>query len=160
MAHYKDMTVCSYFDASAWLCRLIAVGWIEQSKPFEKGQSDGAIIERIHSLREDFNKAFPSLSFRGHHSCSICMIHQPSRALLDHSNVNLFVPHRGFVFVAPARIDHYIEIHQYLPPASFVASLFACPSPLSPAYREAIRASNRGVEAPIFVQTQIDASRL
>jgi hypothetical protein len=69
---------------------------------------------------------------------------------LDNSHINLFIPHRGFVFVAPGRVDHYIEVHQYLPPESFIDALLTCPSPLSVEYRDAIRASNRGVDAPLF----------
>ena len=153
MAYYKDFSVCDYSDRDTWLCRLMAIGWIEQGKPFEKGRVDTAVLVRIQSLRDEFSTAFPSFNFRGLHTCSICKIHNPSHAPLDGSNVNLYIPHRGFVFVAPARVDHYIEVHKYLPPESFLESLLACPSPLSPEYRELIQASNRGFDAPLFTQT-------
>ncbi len=54
------------------------------------------------------------------------------------------------MFVAPARVDHYMQEHAYLPPESFIEALLACPSPLAAEYRDAIRASNRGVDAPLW----------
>jgi hypothetical protein len=144
MTYYKDFTPCTYVDANDWLCRLMAIGWIERGKRFPKGHSASLSVERIHLLREEFGRAFPSISFRGLHDCSLCM------ARLDQSHINLYIPHRGFVFVTPARVDHYIQEHQYLPPESFIEALLNCPSPLSEDYRIAIRASNRGIDAPLF----------
>lgn len=150
MAYYKDFTVCAYFDSSEWLCRLMAIGWLEQGKPYSKGSTDSKVVDRIHLLREEFKEAFSSVKFRGLHSCSLCPAIYADSALLDYSHINLFIPHRGFVFVAPGRVDHYIEMHHYRPPESFIDSLLACPSPFSSEYRDAIAASNRGVDAPIF----------
>jgi hypothetical protein len=150
MAYYKDFTPCTYFQESDWLCRLMAIGWLEGGKPFLKGRTDSLAIERIHVLRGEFRTAFPSIVFRGLHACSLCCVGNAGGATLDQSHINLFIPHRGFVFVAPARVDHYIQEHGYLPPESFVEALLACPSPLSPEYRSAIQASNRGVDAPLF----------
>jgi hypothetical protein len=150
MAYYKDFTPCTYFDESSWLCRLMAIGWLEQGKPFPKGLTDNVAVERIHVLRDEFRTAFPSIVFRGLHDCSLCAARNAAGATLDQSHINLFIPYRGFVFVAPARVDHYIHAHEYLPPESFVEALLVCPSPLSAEYRSAIQASNRGVDAPLF----------
>jgi len=128
----------------------MAVGWLEQGRPFPKGMAEDRVAERIRLLREEFYEAFPSWSPRGLHACSICLALRDGSAILDRSHINLFVPHRGFVFVAPGRVDHYIEAHQYLPPESFIDAVLACPSPLGAEYRDAIRASNRGVDAPLF----------
>ena len=116
MAYYKDFTPCTYFEESRWLCRLMAIGWIERGKPFPKGRTDNAVIERIHMLRDEFRAAFPSIVFRGLHTCSLCAACNAGGATLDQSHINLFIPHCGFLFVAPARIDHYIQAHDYLPP--------------------------------------------
>lgn len=151
MAYYQDFTVCEYFPKEEWLCRLMAVGWIEAGKRFETGAVHRVVIEKLLELRNEFAQTFSALSFRGWHSCSICEATNPTQALLSESNVNLFIPHRGFVFVAPGRIDHYIEAHGYQPPESFIDSVLACPSPSSTAYRELITAANRGVEPPLYV---------
>jgi hypothetical protein len=82
MAYSKDFTVCTYFDTGAWLCRLVAIGWIEHGKPFETGPEDSALVERIGVLREAFSATFPSLLFRGLHDCSICAVKSPSGATL------------------------------------------------------------------------------
>jgi hypothetical protein len=146
--YYKDFTVCDYFRADDWLCRLIAVGWLEYGKPYDTGDVNRNVIAKVRDLRPEFAQVVPL--FRGLHSCSICERAGDGRALLEGSHVNLFIPHQGFVFVAPGRVDHYIEAHRYLPPESFMASLLKCPSPLSVEYREAMRAANRGDDAPIF----------
>ncbi len=150
MAYYKDFTVCNYFPREDWLCRLIAVGWIERGKPFATGVVQAAVSEKLRELRKEFSQALSRYAFRGLHSCSICEAATPSHALLDESHVNLFIPHRGFVFVAPGRIDHYIEVHGYQPPDSFMDSVLECPSPFSAAYRQLLAAANRGVEAPFY----------
>ncbi len=150
MMYYKDFTECTYFNGGEWLCRLMAVGWIENGKPFPKGPTDKQVIERIQALSEQFYDAFPSISFRGLHDCSVCVAAHDHRGTLEKSHINLFIPHRGFVFVVPGRVDHYINAHQYLPPESFIEALIVCPNPHSAEYRDAIQASNRGVDAPIF----------
>lgn len=149
--YYKDFTICDYFRNDTWLCRLIAVGWLEHGKPYDTGDVSQDVLSRLRELREEFDKAlFPSTTFRGLHQCSICESTGHARALLDGSHVNLFIPHQGFVFVAPGRVDHYIEVHGYLPPESFALSVLQCHSPLSPEYRKAMKAANRGCDAPMF----------
>jgi hypothetical protein len=150
MTYYKDLTVCGYFPASAWHCRLIAVGWIEYAEPFEKGAVPARVVEKLQALRQDFSETFRSILFRGLHSCSICEPSGDARDYLADSHVNLFIPHQGFVFVAPGRVDHYIEAHGYQPPESFVTSVLECPPPSSAEFRELIRVANRGVEAPLY----------
>jgi hypothetical protein len=58
------------------------------------------------------------------------------------------VPGNQVVFVAPGRVDHYISKHRYLPPAEFIAAVWACPNPCSPEYRKVLRAANADVEPP------------
>jgi hypothetical protein len=91
----------------------------------------------------------------GWHTCSICMANGlRSQALLASSHTTIFVPGDGIVFIAPGAVDHYIEVHSYLPPADFVDAVFACPDLGSPEYRQALRAANGGVEAPLWHRTQ------
>jgi hypothetical protein len=150
MAYYKDFTVCGYFSGGDWLCRLIAVGWVEQGRSFETGHVVAEVTEKLQVLREEFEQTFRRILFRGLHNCSICKVSSPDRALLDRSHVNLFIPYRGFVFVAPGRIDHYIETHGYRPPESFMDAVLACPPPSGADYRELLTTANRGVKPPIY----------
>ena len=152
MAHYQDFTVCDYLSKpwEKWLCRLMAIGWIEHGYPFDKGPVDAAVVEKLRALRAGFADAFPERRCRGLHDCSICERVDRAHARLEGSHVNLFIPHRGFVFLAPGRIDHHIEAHGYRPPESFSDAVMACPSPSSDKFRELLRLSNRGVDAPLY----------
>lgn len=152
MTYYADFTVCDYFPSGEWLCRLIAVGWIEHGRPFETGEVRSDLSSRIRKLREELRHLLPEEAFRGLHDCSICRASRAEPSQLEGSDVNLFIPHRGFIFVAPGRVDHYIDHHGYLPPESFIDSVVACPSPSSDAYRDLLSAANRGVEAPFFLE--------
>ena len=149
MTYFQDMTVCSYFRAPApseWACRLMAIGWLESGHEFPTGSIDPRFLKKLASLRYEFGSTFPAISFRGLHVCSFCKDNVP----LSDSHINLFVPSIGFVYVAPARIDHYIEAHQYAPPEHFVDAVIQCPSPTSVEYRTSMSAANRGYDAPLF----------
>lgn len=146
--YVRDFTVHPW-SGGDWLCRLIAVGWIEAWKPFDKGPVDRGVVARLRALRESFETRFRDFQFRGGHHCSLCRKLDPGVEPLRDSHVNLLVPHRGFVFLAPGRVDHYVETHGYRPPDSFVEAVLACPLPTEPAFREALRAANRGVDAPL-----------
>ena len=143
MAYFKDFTVCEYFQpCDEWLFRPIAIGWIERGKPYTRGENPPEIFTKLDNLRKE-SIASLHTTFRGLHCCSICERAEP----LECSHVNLFIPHEGMVFLAPGRIDHFMEQHQYAPPESFVLAVMQCPLPGTEAYREKIRIANRGVDA-------------
>ena len=147
MTYYKDFTECDYCCNYDFACRLMAVGWVEQGFSFEKGLVPNNFLEVLRALREGFdNKWLHGTVFRGLHNCSLC------GELLYGSHLNLYIPHRGFMFVAPGGIDHYIEVHGYSPPESFIEAVYRCPDPSSPNYRKAVRASNRGYDAPYLFE--------
>jgi hypothetical protein len=51
---------------------------------------------------------------------------------------DLYVPGQGVVFVAPSLIAHYIDAHEYAPPAAFQDAVEACPPMRSVAYLRAL----------------------
>jgi hypothetical protein len=53
--------------------------------------------------------------------------------------VNLFVPGRACVYVAPSLIAHYIQAHRYSPPKEFVEAVLRCPETHSEEYVHARR---------------------
>lgn len=128
----------------------MAVGWIEASKPYEKGNVHSDLIKKIKTLNKQFGEAFPAIQFRGQHQCTLCAAKDSQVEYLNESHVNLVIPYKGFVFVAPGRIDHYIKTHGYLPPESFIDAVLQCHSPLSNDYRKQIKKANRGYDAPLF----------
>jgi hypothetical protein len=127
----------------------MAIGWIEHSKSYPVGEVDASLISKVNLLRADFRKAFPHEVFRGLHRCSLCVAARHTEATLEDSHINLFIPLGGFVFVAPGRIDHHMEVHRYLPPESFIGAVMNCPSPLADEYFQALKAANRGFDAPL-----------
>jgi hypothetical protein len=153
VTYFKDMTVCTYFDRagqSEWACRLMAIGWLEKTRDYTKGEADVALLETLKSLRVTFNAQFPGIRFRGLHICSLCAPGEDGERGLSESHINLFIPTRGFVYVAPGRIDHYIEAHGYAPPESFVGAVMDCPAPASEEFRALMAVANRNIDAPIF----------
>jgi hypothetical protein len=149
------MTVCTYFDRggpSEWLCRLMAIGWLEKGREYNKGGVGAEIVEKLKSLSQAFVGTFPSVIYRGLHTCTLCPIPTVGYDSLPGSDINLFIPTRGFVYVAPGRIDHYIEVHGYSPPEGFAEAVLTCPNPRSSEYRKRMAESNRGYDAPIFFE--------
>jgi hypothetical protein len=52
---------------------------------------------------------------------------------------NLFVPADDCVFVTPSLIAHYIDAHDYAPPAEFQQAVMNCPAMRSVAYLKMLR---------------------
>lgn len=87
----------------------------------------------------------------GYHYCNLgqCLGFdseaQPTAELLcndfvirDRCSNDIVVPGKNEIYIAPALILHYIRCHRYLPPASFVKAVLACPDPESPEYMSTI----------------------
>jgi hypothetical protein len=51
---------------------------------------------------------------------------------------NLYIPDEGCVYVAPSMIAHYVDVHNYEPPAAFWAAVMNCPEMDSETYRQAL----------------------
>ena len=155
MTYYQDFTPCRYFDGnmgrSDWACRLIAIGWLEHPHAFTVGEVSSAVLEKLSQLLDDFVAAnFFGTTFRGLQMCSLCAASGAPSKVMGTSFINLFIPHGGFVFVAPGGIHHYLSSHSYSPPEAFVSAVMGCPSPLTDEYRHIVRAANRGFEAPLY----------
>jgi len=151
MTYFHDLTLIRYHDgphrADDWQCPLFAVGWLERAHPFSPGPCPPGITEKVAELRDRFRGAFPAYSFRELHACSMC---GGTDALLRESHINLFIPGDDVVYLVPGRIDHYIAVHAYAPPAAFIDALMRCPDPASDDYRAALFRLNRGQVPPLF----------
>jgi len=149
MTHFVDLSVCCYhsgaYASNEWRCPLLAVGWIETGHKFPIGLSPEWLLRKIADMRHSMSTTFISQKFRGLHQCSIC----PGKDFLQDSHINLFVPGNGCVYLAPGRIDHYIELHKYRPPSEFIDALAICPDPTQSDYFSALRASNNSEMPPL-----------
>jgi hypothetical protein len=139
MAWYEDLTPCYYFGPdSQRKLKLIAVGWLEGSRPFPTGILQRDFIDQLIYL---FAVQWHLLIVPGRHSCSICDPTAAANALakipelnfvhgfynVSLGSANLLVPGDRKIFVAPSLILHYIHTHRYEPPAEFREAVLACP---------------------------------
>ena len=148
---FRDLEPCTYSSGSAchdasWSCPLRAIGWLEF--PFvlyTRGRVSPGVLDRLSELR-DRCRLFSNATFRGWHTCSLC---RRSSDALEDSSCNLFVPGDGAVFIAPGRVDHYVQKHHYRPPTPFLDALDRCPDPWSPEYLDALRIAHGGAPLPL-----------
>lgn len=127
MAWFEDLQACTYFRGDC--SRLLAVGWLEQGRPYSRGRCTPAFTARLEAL---LKAPWEPESFIGPHYCDFC----PPRVASGYAN--LFVPAADAVFVAPELVAHYIARHGYRPPDQFVSAVLACPPMGSPEYLAAV----------------------
>jgi len=152
--HFEDLKACRYgegpFDPKNWCVPLLAIGWLEYPRPFIQGDAPQGLPLRVRTLNSQAAEEFFLFTFLGLHDCSICAANGLGSVTLPDSYSNLFIPGSNVVFVAPGRVDHYIDVHSYLPPKQFIDAVFNCPDPRSPEFREAIFVANASVEVPLW----------
>ena len=125
MTHFDDLDRCSYFGDD-FTDSLIAVGWLDCDKPFDRGSVEQAVYDRLIELARD---PWQPMVFGGVHQCDICQYDGPMAA------DNLFVPDGRSIFVCPSLITHYIAAHSYVPPKVFVDAILECPDTRSMDYK-------------------------
>jgi len=158
MSYFSDLDLCRYhrgaLDTESWHCSLVAIGWLERDSEYSRGVgTTGEFIEQLEFLRQGFESEFSAHSFRGFHECTLCEVNAEKSNLLINSHVNLLIPSKNCVYVAPGRVDHYIEDHGYLPPLEFVNAVMACPDPREPEYDQNLKKANGGHEPPFQRKT-------
>jgi hypothetical protein len=111
----------------------IAVGWLHPDHDFSRGETPPeflAKLKRLVATRSDSIKALHWGAKGGFHSCEFCGG--------AHASGTFGVPHGADLFYVPEMIAHYVEEHEYQPPADFVAAVLACPIPGTKAYAAAV----------------------
>jgi hypothetical protein len=121
--------------------RLIAVGWLARGEAYVRGPVDTAFVDALVGLLE--NPWQPSVPV-GAHRCELCRI-SGGPARLHHAGrsiplgaLNLYVPYEDNIFVSPSLIAHYLDAHEYAPPAIYREAVLRCPPMRSVAYLRAI----------------------
>jgi hypothetical protein len=113
------------------------VGWLDNVHPYPKGAVDARLVEKMRLLACN-----PMELYRGKHICELCVeppdlvkTTLPNRVVLDpncswarwvdqrSSNGEIRVSGEGIVCAAPVLIVHYIEAHNYVPPAQFLKAV-------------------------------------
>ena len=140
MSYYADLTPCdNYFcePEDAPLAPVLAVGWLDGTKPFTTGDPGIEVYRRLQEFRQ---AGWDYTCFLGSHDCELCRYDQTS------GTTNLWVPGDGVVYCAPELILHYIAAHGYLPPKVFREAVLQCPPYGTSEHLEALRAYGFSVD--------------
>lgn len=141
MAHHLDLSDCDGFGDPP--CRLKAVGWLDAQTPYPRGHTTRDFFDALAALAVD---PWEPAALLGRHECPFCVFTGGPATLhvgevtVSLGTRNLFVPDDDAVFVAPSLILHYVDAHQYAPPAEFQRAVARCPPMRSMDYLKAIRA--------------------
>ncbi len=127
MTVIADRDRCDYLPVPSG--NLVAVGWLGRGVRFETGPVSRDFLEKLQRLL--VNPWEPVVS-PGLHECDLCQFNGPAFGR------NLFVPHRGRIYVAPEAVAHYVETHWYRPPNEFISAVEPCPEMKSMAYKKAL----------------------
>jgi hypothetical protein len=141
MVHYKDFSACDCFGLSDG--RLIAIGWLAaEHADYARGPVSSAFFESLIHLLVD---PWQPVALAGMQDCFACRFTggpaelRYAGAAARIGAANLFVPADDCVFVAPSLIAHYIDAHDYAPPAEFQQAVMNCPAMRSMAYLNMLR---------------------
>ena len=110
-----------------------AIGWLSSDQPYPKSGVPPAFVARLRQFVRLASQSAATLSFPafgGFHTCELCE--------QVHDCQNLGVPAGPLLYIAPAMIGHYVEQHEYCPPAEFVAAVMASPLPDTVEYAAAV----------------------
>ena len=141
MATYKDLDPLLYFGM--WQESLRAVGWIDSSSDYPRGETSEEFFLALVRLCAD---PWQPVVAAGLHPCPFCRHTGGPGALryggmtVSLGSANVFVPTERYVLVAPTTIVHYIDAHGYAPPEVFQQAVLICPQMKSRAYLAEIKA--------------------
>jgi hypothetical protein len=108
---------------------LKAVGWLDRSHAYARGEVTEAFFEALIRLLVD---PWQPAETAGRHACTLCKFGGgPSRISFNGIAVtlgasNVFVPGDTCVYVSPSLIAHYVDAHEYCPPIDFVSAVLEC----------------------------------
>jgi hypothetical protein len=140
MAIYDDLRPCAYFER--WDDVLVSVGWLGTDTLYPKGKVSEDVFASLASCLAD---PWQPVTLAGRYPCPFCRFTGgPSQMTFREWTIqlgssNLFVPGDNFAYVAPSLIVHYIDAHEYSPPAEFQRAVLDCPRIKSVAYMKRMK---------------------
>ena len=176
MAYFKDLAFCDYHSGMPSE-KFKAVGWLarEYAYPTRQTESSDAHFRQLLQLLTD---PWEPSYFLGWHDCDLCVLEKeqalgavgflhrlrparhpryPDDFILERYGVeihfgvsNLYVPGENCIFLAPSMIAHYIDKHNYDPPAEFWQAVLNCPEMGSDSYKQALLA--KGPSDPRWIR--------
>jgi hypothetical protein len=125
MSHIPDMAV---LDSDT-----VATGWLHPDHSFPQGTVPPEFLARLREFARQWGSSIEALGWGaagGYHTCEFC-----GKAW---GSGTIGVPAGDRLFYIPEMIAHYVEQHEYAPPAEFIAAVLACPLPDTPEYKLAV----------------------
>jgi hypothetical protein len=125
MTYYADMTPYTYdrdngdpTASGVWRgVTLLNVGWLHRGKAYAKGAPPSGLVERLKGM----TRTHRAQQTRGFHLCPWCTSLLAARRLDGpRGSAEIRVMGDGVAYAAPELIAHYVEAHDYQPPADFV----------------------------------------
>ena len=126
MAYFPDLTPFAYDQRAELDPKVLNVGWLSSEEDFPRGPVPELFTATLVRLAQS-----PINLYKGSHSCEFCpgpvfKKTESGRVSMERipgtgGNGEIHVPGlNGITYIAPALIDHYVTVHQYLPPQEFV----------------------------------------
>jgi hypothetical protein len=132
-----------------------AIGFLRRGESFAIGEVDETVFEKLCQLSQN---PWQPWACAGVRICDLCRFtgnsigtytragnngpqspgYQISAAS---STVDVWIPADGFLYVCPTSITHYIDAHEFCPPADFCAAVLKCPLMRSIEYLKSILAN-------------------
>ena len=131
MTWYADDMECDFFGAEL-APSIHAIGWLDQAKPFEIGDTPESVFKSLQVLLQNPSSSFVS---PGVHVCNLCQYSGET------GNTTLLVPGNGVLYFCPELILHYVSVHWYKPPEEFCQAVLECPPPNSMEYKKRLLAN-------------------
>lgn len=108
----------------------LAIGWLDEAQPFARGAVSPEFVQRLRQLcRNGINRT------RGFHRCNLCPAQEggamraptvvrdaSGEYFVGSAEIRVTTP-SGARYAAPDMIIHYVEEHDYSPPADFVEAV-------------------------------------
>ena len=131
MSYYQDLSPFSELGLPPSES-VLAVGWLDAGNDYKKGQVSRDVADSLLGLLS--NVWEPGVT-AGRHRCTFCYITGGPTSIyasdrsIELGSSNLYLPSESqkVLYVAPSLIVHYMDAHEYLPPAEFQEAVLRCP---------------------------------
>lgn len=116
MTYFPDLSPFTYSRSpKCGPLDVLSVGWLDGEHEFTKGSIG---IDDRSKLETTLSGQVPIHCTKGEHVCELC------RQVSGNGEYHTFNPRTNKIYITPALILHYIQVHQYVPPQEFIEAVF------------------------------------
>lgn len=147
MTWFADLSPWTYLGFE--LPQVKAVGWLSNEHSYTKGDVSEEVYHRLAELLIDPWTPFDGC-YMGFHGCELCRFTEGVT-----SSNEFVIPGDGCLYVIPENITHYMDAHEYQPPAEFLDAVMVWPDTRGMEYKKAFLA-NGGRELLQAIESQMN----